>query len=109
MFNVVQTPKFTRTVTVHVPHGDGYQEQTFVGHFRAVPEDDYTDTTLGEVEKNKELLRAAWIGGDDFVGDADAPVVWSEDLREALLSRADVRVALLQTYFSAVSTLRPGN
>lgn len=109
MFNVIETPKFTRTVTVNVPHGDGYQEQSFVGHFQAVPEDDYSDTTLGEVEKNKEFLRKAWIGGDDFVGKGDNPVSWSEDLREALLSRADVRVALLQTYFSAVSTLRTGN
>lgn len=109
MFNIIETPKFTRTVTVQVPHGEGYQEQTFVGHFQAVPEDDFADVSLGEVEKNKEFLRRAWIGGEDFVGEGDSPVRWTEDLREALLSRADVRVALLQTYFGAVSTLRTGN
>lgn len=109
MFNVIETPKFTRTVPVKVPHGDGYLEASFKGHFQVVDEDDYSDLTIGEVDATKEFLRQCWVGAEDLVGDDGAPVAWTRDLRDRMLGRAYVRLALLRTYLDTVATLRPGN
>lgn len=109
MFNVIETPQFSRMVTVKVPKGDGYHEATFNGHFQVIDEDEYAAVTMGEVEKTKELLRKCWIGADDLVGDDDTPMPWDTALRDRMLGRAYVRLAVLGTYLDTVATLRPGN
>lgn len=109
MFNVIDTPKFSRPVTVKVPQGDGYLEATFKGHFQVIDEDAYSSLTIGAVEEIKDFLRQCWIGADDLIGEGGKPVAWSEALRDQMLGRAYVRVALVGTYLDTVSSLRPGN
>lgn len=109
MFNVIETPTFTRTVTVKVPKGEGYEEATFKGHFQVIDEDEYSDLTIGQIEETKDFLRKCWTGADDLVGNDKEHIAWSDELREQMLCRAYVRLAVLTTYLDTVATLRSGN
>lgn len=109
MFNVVTTPKFSRTVTVKVPDGDGHSEQTFKAYFKVVKDDELQGLSWFETDHVKDVLRKVLMSADDLVGDDNKPVPFSDDVREGLLSLPYVRVALLKTYTLAQIQDAAGN
>ena len=109
MFNVVTVPKFSRTVKVKVPAGDGHVEQSFKGLFKVVPSDRSEGLDWFETGDVKAFLREVLISADDLVDDKEKPMPYSEEIREGLLNLPYVRLALLKTYTTALVQDTLGN
>lgn len=109
MFNVIDNPKFWRTVKVAVPADDGQEEATFRARFRVIDEDTAESFNLLDRDGVRDFMRQALVDLDEIVGEDGKLVPYSEDLREQMLHKTYVRVALLRTYSEAVTQLRPGN
>lgn len=106
-FKINANPEFSRTVRVLVPEGDGHVEHTFEARFRVVDETD--DNELVSRDGMKSFLREAIVSFDDIVGTDNQPMSYSEELRDQMLARSYVRLALMSTYSTAVTKLREGN
>lgn len=107
MFKIVNEPQFTHRVNVMVPVDGGHRPESFTATFRVVSLDQLGagDTDVSQVES----LRRVIVKMDELVGEDDAPLTYSDELRDRLLSVPYVRAALLQTYLSAVTKARVGN
>lgn len=110
MFNVNQNPEFTHPVKVMVPVDGGHETQTFKARFRALNEDAYDDFDLASIEGQKEFLKAVIVKFEDLVGDDEqAPIPYSDALRDKMLGIPFVRMALQRTYALAVTETQTGN
>ncbi|TNF21875.1 MAG: hypothetical protein EP318_06280 [Rhodobacteraceae bacterium] len=104
-FKINDRPEFTRTVTILVPEGDDYREDTLKATFRVTSSEDHD---LVRVEGMKDFLRDAIVRLDDVVGD-DGPMEYGPSLRDAVLAMDNARLALMRTYSEAVTRLKLGN
>ncbi|UWQ92983.1 hypothetical protein K3727_09460 [Rhodobacteraceae bacterium M382] len=108
MFNIDQTPEFTRTVDCRVPSGDSFETQTFLATFRVIADDDQgIDWT--SLEGVKDHLRARIVSFDDLCDAKGKPVAYSEATRETMLALPYVRGGLLRTYTLGITEARAGN
>jgi len=109
MFNVVTIPKFSRTVPVRVPDGDGHSEQSFKALFKVVPSERSDGLSWFETEEVKTFLREVLVSVDDLVDDKEKPVPYSDVVREGMLDLPYVRLALLKTYTTSMVQELSGN
>lgn len=108
MFNIDHVPEFNQTVEVRVPHGDGFETQSFKARFRVISDED-EETSMNWVEDAKNRLRARIVHVEDVVGGDGKPVEFSSGLLERMLGREDIRVALLSAYAKGMFEARAGN
>lgn len=105
-FKINDRPEFTRIVTILVPEGDDFREDTLKATFRVTPSEDHD---LVRVEGMKDFLRDAIVRLDDIVGEDDAPMEYGPNLRDSVLAMDNARLALMRTYSQAVTKLKMGN
>ncbi len=109
MFDIDASPVFTRTVTVFVPSGDSYVEQTLKATFNVLADDAVEGVALHETVRVKTALRAMVVRLDDLANAQGETVAYSESVLEQVLSLPYVRIALLKAYFEGVVVERLGN
>ncbi|KXF92088.1 hypothetical protein [Phaeobacter inhibens] len=109
MFNVITQPTFSRTVKVRVPKGDGSEVQSFRATFRAIDDEEAEGISFLKVSEVKAHLRKIIVSFDDLCDEQGQPITYSEDIRENMLARSYVRIALLETYAEALTQERLGN
>ncbi|MEM6726866.1 MAG: hypothetical protein AAF618_00075 [Pseudomonadota bacterium] len=98
---------FEWPIKVRVPKGGSFEEQTFTGRFRMVPEqelfrdpialdDEVAPKTAAElIEEEKTLILKVWIGWAGELKMRDGSVAMEDDATmEAMLSMRHVRLAL---------------
>lgn len=105
LFILKDTYEFSASVTVKVPEGDGkHVEQVFKGRFKVLSVDDIQALTkdLSGDQADAEVLRSAWIGWSELVDEKNAPVPFSEDMRDRLLSVPFVRAGAAAAYVRAI-------
>ena len=94
MFKITKNHTFTHTVTVQTPvDGDDHREDTFKARFKMLPSNE-AETVLDT---------------QDVVGEDEKLVPHSPELLEQLIGVYAVRMALVNTYFAAVTKARLGN
>lgn len=109
MFKVTADPTFTREVKVQVPTGEGFEEQTFKATFRAIDDEEAEGISFLKVSAVKAHLRKIIVSFDDLCDEAGNAVAYSDAIREDMIKRAYVRIALLEKYASALTQERVGN
>ncbi|QAX29270.1 hypothetical protein [Leisingera sp. NJS204] len=109
MFNVLENPTFTRPVKVQVPKGDSVEEQTFKATFNALDDAETDGLSMIDTDSTKEFLRRAVLTMDELAGENGKPIPYSEDTREAVLSKPYARIALMAAYHTGMNGLLPGN
>jgi len=105
-FKINDRPEFTRIVTILVPEGDDFREDTLKATFRVTSAEDHD---LFGVEGMKDFLRDAIVRLDDVIGDDDTPLEYSPNLRDSVLAMDNARLALMRTYSEAVTRLKLKN
>lgn len=110
MFNINHTPKFTRSVTVRKPEGDGIREDTFKATFVAMTDQQLSEFNTSTLDGQKDLLRAVTKDLGDIVEDDDkTEIPFGPDLLEMVLQDGAARTAMLETFTTAVVECRLGN
>jgi hypothetical protein len=109
MFNVAVRPTFRRTVAVTVPDGDGSRTESFIAYFRGLPDDEIAKFDLATVNGTKAFLRAVIVQLDDILDEAEDPLPYRDDVREAVLAWPNARIALARSYFEGFAQAAEGN
>ncbi|EEW59764.1 conserved hypothetical protein [Ruegeria sp. TrichCH4B] len=109
MFNVEETPSFTRTVKVKVPKGEGHEEQTFKAAFNVVDDEVIEGVPLQNTAEVKKVLRKMLTGMEDLANTAGEAIPYSDEIREKILKLPYVRIALIAAYYDGVTDQRSGN
>jgi hypothetical protein len=109
MFKVVANPTFTRVVPVQVPIDGGHREETMKATFRAVRLSEQATLDLDKHEDTRLFLETAIVKLDDLANEADEPIPYSNSVRDQVLSLTYVRIALVTSYFEAISKAKAGN
>ena len=110
MFKITTDPRFTHEVKVMVPVDGGHEEQSFKVTFKVVPIDELKeDVSLSAEQNQARHLRQVVCGMADLVGDGDAPLDYSDKLRDQLIAIPYVRIAMMRAYLGAVTKARAGN
>lgn len=109
MLKIASTPTFIRDVTVKVPSGAGYDEQTFKAEFKALDDEASDAFDINTADGLKDFLSAVWIGAEDIEGEDGKPAVFSDAIKEQHLRWPFVRLALLYTYRNTILGARAGN
>lgn len=109
MFKLVTNPEFSHTVKVRVPVDSGYDDLTFTARFRAL--------SISEAERHNTLtsegtnayLREILVGWEGVVDDVGEAVSFNAASRERMIDVPFVRMALLDTYHTALLGAKRGN
>ena len=109
MFKIVDNPHFTHKVIVQTPIDGGHREDTFRCRFKVISTEEIADFDLDTPLGTLAFLRAICMGVEDVADEAGAQIPYSDELRDQLLSISFVRLALVRTYFAAMSKARVGN
>jgi hypothetical protein len=110
MFKITQNHTFTHTVTVQTPvDGDDHREDTFKARFKMLPSNEVEAFDLRTPDGTKDFVRAVVLDTQDVVGEDEKLVPHSAKLLEQLINVYAVRMALVNTYFAAVTKARLGN
>lgn len=109
MFNIEAKPIFTRAVTVNVPDGESYREETFKATFNVLPTETIDGFDLQIAQGTTDFLRAVIVRLDDLADGNGKAVAYSEAVRDQVLQWPHVRLALAQTYSSEVTKASEGN
>jgi hypothetical protein len=106
MFNIDAEPRFTDTVTVHLPGG---KEETFKATFRVLPVDDFNGFDLSSSDGTRDFLKAAIAHLDELVDASKTPVAYSAAVRDQVIGMPHVRLALVRTYVQGIGRAIEGN
>jgi hypothetical protein len=110
MFKITNPHAFTHTVSVQTPiDGDQFREDAFQARFKMLSSDALDAFDMSTDQGTKDFLRAAVLSTEDVIGEDDTPVAHSSDLLEQLIASYNVRIAMVNTYFKAVTKARLGN
>jgi hypothetical protein len=74
-----------------------------------LPSEEVETFDLRTEDGAKGLLRATVLTVEDVVGEDDKPLPYTPELLEQLLSNYAARMAMVNTYFAAVTKARLGN
>ena len=111
---LLKTRPFAALVKVPFP-GDTVEsvnEQTFTGHFVALPSNELKSFQLVTEEEKRAFLSlvfTGWSGIQDDVDGADVPLEVTPENRERLLSDLFVLTAVMQAYVMAMAGAKRGN
>ncbi|MDD1534561.1 MULTISPECIES: hypothetical protein [unclassified Bradyrhizobium] len=109
MFKVADELTFTHDVKVLTPADGGHAEDVLKTTFRFLPSDELAAFDLTRADDTTAYLKAIVVAFHDLVADNGAPLAYSEELRDKLLRRPDVRKALGNHYLAAVAKAPEGN
>jgi hypothetical protein len=110
MFKIEKTPKFTREVTVLTPIDDGHREDTFKARFIVHPSHVVEEFDLrGAGQGVRDFLDIAIDHLADIVGEDNEPIPYDDALKDAVLSNYAARLALVNTYMTAIAKAKAGN
>lgn len=109
MLKVLTTPTFTHEVAVMQPVDGGHEEHSFKATFKMLPDDEFDDLDLRNLEGAREMVRRVLVGASDIVDGAGKPVEWSSEVRDWLINTTVTRSALILAYHAAVNKVRAGN
>lgn len=109
MFKLLQNPEFTHTVKVQTPVNGGHETQTFQARFRVIGITDSDQHNTLTAEGTKVYLREIFVGWDGVTDDQGEPVLFNDQTRDQMIDVPFVRVALLETYNSAMMGAKRGN
>ena len=109
MFKLLQSPEFTHTVKVQTPVNGGHELQTFQARFRVISITDSDQHNTLTSEGTKAYLREIFVGWDGVTDDEGEPVAFNDESRDRMIDVPFVRVALLETYNSAMMGAKRGN
>lgn len=109
MFKIATAAKFTRDVTVKVPSGEGYEEQTFKADFTVLDDDASEAFDVNTLEGTRGFCEAIFLRAFDLADADGKPVAFSADVKKQMLLLPYVRIALIRTYRQAVVGALAGN
>jgi hypothetical protein len=109
MFKVSDKPTFTHAVKIITPSDDGHSEDTLKTTFNFLPSDELAAFDLTTAPGTTDFLKAIVVAFHDVVADNGAPLAYTEELRDKLLRRSDVRKALGNHYLAAIAKAPEGN
>lgn len=110
MFKITTSHAFTHTVKVQTPiDDDQFREDTFQARYKMLSSEDVEAFDISTDKGTKDFLRAVVLSTEDVTGDDEKPLAHTPDLLEQLLASYNVRIAMVNTYFKAVTKARLGN
>jgi hypothetical protein len=109
VFVLDPTPTFAHQVKVRVPSDGGHLDQSFKATFRVLPIEKSATFDLTDGPSSTAFLREIVTHLDDIVDATNAPVSYSDTLRDQLLELPYVRSALVAAYFAAIGGAKLGN
>jgi hypothetical protein len=109
MFKIINRPEFTHEVTVTMPVDGGFEDFSFRARFRLLPTSDVEGMKVDSVDGMKAFLKKVIVDLLDLVDEQDKPLTFNAKLLDQVLDLQPSRIALMQTYFAAVSKGRAGN
>jgi hypothetical protein len=95
-------PQFTWTVRVPVPGSDDYQHAELPLVFQAVDQDEL-DRMQGSAMLQADIVRKVVVGWPSLQDAEGNDVPFSPEALEALMAAPMVRVAIVATYFAAMT------
>lgn len=109
MFKVNTRPTFTRTVTVHVPHGEGFVEETFKATFCLLDSEDSAPERFTDEDGQRLFLEQAIVSLEDIADEDGKVIPYDTAVRDAVIRRLDARSALTRAYYAALGEAQAGN
>lgn len=109
MFKVVKEPTFTHDVEILEPSDGGHRKQKLKTTFRVVEDEVEHDSTASAVERAKDWLRRRIVAFHDLTDEDGKELPYSDDLRDQLLARPDIRLGLTLGYNNAINKALKGN
>lgn len=110
MFKISKTHAFTHTVTVKTPiDNDAFRDDTFKVRFQMKSSADLEKFDFATDMGNKDFLRSTVLSIEDVIDEDDQPIPYSPELLEQMLGNYNARIAMVNTYFKAVTAARLGN
>lgn len=108
MFVFDLTPTYSWPVHVEVPTEGGWDAKSFTAVFKLAPTD-FLDDVEADAQVG-ERVREHWVGwGPDVVDGQGEPIPFSEEARDALFRRPDVRRAVVNAYLQSYGPQTTGN
>ena len=105
-----KNPTFTHNVEVRRPVDGGFKDESLTVRFLALPVDRLEEFNLFTTDGTTDYLKTIVVGwGDDYLGDDDKPIPFSDAERDELINDPPVRRALVETYAKALSGAKAGN
>jgi hypothetical protein len=104
-----ENPTFTHSVKVITPSDDGHSEDVLKTTFNFLPSDQLAAFDLTTAAGTTDFLKAIVVAFHDLVADNGAPLIYTEELRDKMLRRSDVRKALGNHYLAAIAKVAEGN
>ena len=109
MFNIDSKPVFRETVRVPIAGIAGSTTETFQAAFRLLDIAVFTGFDLSDPAGVRGLLEQAIVGLDDIVDEAGAAVPYDDALRDRLIGKLNVRMALVAAYVEGSVRVAQGN
>jgi hypothetical protein len=106
---IVDNPTFTHNVPVVTPTDSGFEDENLSTTFNYLDVDAIDKFDTKTLEGTSALLEAAVVRFSGLTDANDQPLTCSEELREMLLKRQNVRQALCTYYFAALLKVKAGN
>lgn len=106
---LVAERKFTHRVKVQTPVDGGHKEETLKVTYRVLDAVAVEAFDLATTEGTTDFLREVISHLDDIVGEDNAPIPYSDELRDEVLKVPYIRAALGRGYFEAIGKGRKGN
>ena len=107
MFKINARPTFTIDVPIAL---EGMAEPMVLKTtFRAISDEEALTHDFNSAEGFKAFLREVVVEMHDLVDDDDAPVSYSDAIRDRLLGWQHIRLGLQRAYWTALTKARLGN
>ena len=105
---IIQNPEFTHEVTVCHPVDGGYKEESFKARFRVLPKARVEEIMRGK-DGDRVLLEEALVSAEELQDENGKALTWNDELRDQLINYSPALIALVRTYFGAISKVKAGN
>jgi len=109
MFKVTDNLTFMHDVKVITPADSGHAEDVLKTTFRFLPSDELAAFDLTTPEGTTDYLKAIVVAFHDLVTENGAPLPYTDEVRDKLLRRSDIRKAVGNHYLAAVAKVAEGN
>lgn len=108
MFDVDQKPTFIETVTVKVPNGLSFLEQTFQGLFEAIDLPELEGFDLSKPDDTRRFCERVLVGGNELFS-GKKPIEFGDKVKASLIAKSWVRTGIVDAYVAGVQRAARGN